>query len=180
MLIWCIPPDMCRVTVNQYWKYIGLSTERPGWTLAPFLIICKILGKFFSFFGHQFPHLQIELFAFIAQGFVKFTWGYVDTGDLLILILLLSDTPTQLSNMGDTTQNEQNGLMEETKKKTRMWKRLWCLLLCLLAMLNHPSKPSLKKSPPVKIPLNSQDQHGLAFLSSPIVSTAKFLSSSVT
>ena len=39
--------------------------------LAPFLIICMILGKFFSFFGHQFPHLQIELLAFVAQGFVK-------------------------------------------------------------------------------------------------------------
>lgn len=179
MLIWCIPPDMCRVTVNQYWKYIGLSIEDLVEILAPFLTICMILGKFFSFFGHQFPHLQIELL-FIAQGFVKLKWGYVDRGDLLILILLISDTPTQLSYIGDITQRGQNGFMEETMKKTRMWKRVWCLLLCLQAMSSHPSKPSLKKSPAAKIPLTSQDQHGLAFLSSPIVSTVNFLSSSVT
>ena len=179
MLIWCIPPDICRVIVNQYWKYIGLSIERPVEILAPFLIICMILGKFFSFFGHQFPHLQIELLAFVAQGFVKLQWGYVDRGDLLILILLLWHSYWALLYWRHT-QKGQNGLMEETMRETRMWKRLWCLLLCLQAMSSHPSKPSLKKSPAVKIPLNSQDQHGLAFLSSPIVSTVNFLSSSVT
>lgn len=158
-LLKCIGYEQTSTDSTQVWALGG-----PGEILAPlplrswFWASCSF-SLDLSFLIYKSSSLHVS-----PRGFVKLKWDYVGKGGLLILLLLFSDSPTQLSLWLETHPDKGRMVSRRPWEGPGHEKRLWCLLLSLLANVISFFRTLSKKITPLrKHPLIPQVNIGLPF-----------------